>query len=112
MLLNTHCDVFAPCCFGTFLLQFHLVSSHLYVDKAERLLLFRTRAATIKLSLVGRNSLIGQRGLSRLVEWEVGYTVITPTANLLIDGPHTKVLLDGGFVLLVDPPVRSPTVSG
>ena len=51
-------------------------------------LLFHKRivAVTIKPLLVSWNSLIGWRGLSRLVKWEVGYMIITPTANFVISG--------------------------
>lgn len=65
------------------------------------LLLFHLRivTVTIKLQLVSWNSLIGQRGLSRLVKWEVGYTIITPNSQLHNRTTHKKMYLDGGFLL-------------
>lgn len=57
---------------------------------------------TIKLQLVSWNSLIGAKGLSRLVKWEVGDMIITPAANFNYKTQKTSV--DGqvfSFVLLV-----------
>lgn len=46
---------------------------------------------TIKLQLVSWNSLIGAKGLSRLVKWEVGDMIITPAANFNYKTQKTSV---------------------
>lgn len=89
--------LFCPECFGTFALWFflfHFISFHMSIPicgQGWMPLLFHKRivAVTIKPLLVSWNSLIGWRGLSRLVKWEVGYMIITPTANFVISG-HTE----------------------
>lgn len=48
---------------------------------------------TIKLQLVSWNSLIGAKGLSRLVKWEVGDMIITPAAKF--NYKTQKTLVDG-----------------
>lgn len=54
---------------------------------------------TIKLQLVSWNGLIGAKGLSRLVKWEVGDMIITPAANF--NHKTQKTSVDGQIISFV-----------
>jgi len=82
--------------FSTFTRLFHFVVSHLsnpiqFVDEVDCLCFFFHVIETIKLQSVSWNSLIGNRGLSRLVKLELGYMIITPRGNLAIKGHKQSI---------------------